>query len=301
MANTTGNIWRGILGNDQRMSKILIFGSNGLLGSQLMERLPGELVGLTKEDADVTDAEAVKRVINEHQPTVVINATAYNNVDGAEEQEGWEAAQALNGTAPGVMASVAKEIGASFVHFSTEMVFSGEKKQVNEDEEPSPYNKYGKSKALGEQSVLDAGGNFYIIRTSRLYGPVPEGHQGKEPFIQLMNRLAIDKDELSGVADEASCCTYTVDLAEYTAQLLEDQSEPGIYHGVNEGSASWYDFAKESFAIKGININFSPVPATAFPRPAKRAKEVELINNKGPQMRPWKDALRAFLTESPQG
>ena len=286
--------------------KTLIFGAKGNLGSELTRAFVAagyEVVGLDRAEIDVTDAPVIRERIFSEKPDVLINATAWNDVDGAENPENHTKVFALNAEAPGTMAAAANEIGAVFVHYSTDYVFGGTKTEgYKESDQPDPISVYGESKAAGERAVLDAGGRVYLARTSKIFGPTGISAAAKPSFVSIMVRLAASKPELSIVDEEVGMPTYTRDVAEATVRLVAENGgyKPGIYHLVNEGSGvTWYGFAQEFFGILGTTTPRVPVASNLFPKPAKRPKFAALRNTKFPPLRPRISALKAFFEEFP--
>lgn len=277
------------------MKKILILGKNGNLGSELMKLYSGESVtGWDRNDIDVTDQEMVAKKITALHPDIVFNCTAYNNVDGAEED--FTDAKQVNGDAPGFLATACKNINAVLVHFSSGQVFAGTNPEgYNEDDQPNPVNAYGRSKLFGEQAVQKSTDQYYIIRTEWLYGK----GSGKKSFIDLMLERATENKPMQGVIDEIGKPTWAKDLAEFSRMIIEQKHPYGIYHGINEGQASRYDWAKEIFRIQNLNVNLSPVPASTFPPRKALRPQFELLNNtKLIKLRPWQEALADYLTNT---
>jgi len=249
-------------------------------------------------DIDITDAAAVERKIKKVDPDVVINAAAYNAVDKAEEPDGFKAALAVNAVGPENLARVCKKVGAAFATYSSDYVFRGDRKEgYREEDRPNPVSKYGLSKYEGEKKVQGIGGDYYIIRTSKLFGEMGTGRDVKKSFADTMIELSEKLPELKVVDEEVSCFTYTPDLAKATRFLLEGNFLPGIYHITNTGPCTWYEYAKKIFEILGKNIKIIPVPASAFPRPAKRPQYSILLNTKLPSLRSYKEALKEFLAK----
>jgi len=285
--------------------KILILGSQGNLGQQLVKIFKKEtnIIAWDKEDIDITDKELIIKKIKDLKPDIIINATAYNAVDKCEEDDSELAlAKKINGDAVGYLAQVALEIDAILVHYSTDYVFSGDRKEgYSEEDSPSPISKYGKTKLMGEQAILkykDQGLKYYLIRTSKLFGPVETRFitsNAKDSFFDIMLKLGQEREELKVVDEEVSCFTYTLDLAKATLELIQDNKNFGIYHIVNTGACTWYEAVLELFKIANINIKVTPVTADEFPRPAKRPKYSVLLNTKLKQLRSYKDALREYL------
>ena len=280
--------------------RILIIGANGMLGQDLIkvyqEDSNNEVTAWDLQDIDITDRKQVFTKIKKVDPDFVINAAAYNAVDKAEEDEGKKMAMAVNADGPANLAEVCQEIGATFATYSSDYVFRGDKKEgYKEDDTPNPISNYGLSKWEGEKKVQAIGGDFYIIRTSKLFGQEGVGENVKKSFITIMQELSQKMPELKVVDEEMSCFTYTIDLASATRFLLEGNFKPGIYHIVNSNPCTWYGCAQTLFEILGKKINLKPVPASDFPRPAKRPQYSVLLNTKLPVIRPFSEALKDFL------
>src|SRR6056300_1142596 len=176
--------------------KILITGVNGQVGHALMRELTDhELIGLTRQDCDLTKPDQIKQVIDQHQPELIINPAAYTKVDQAEDEP--ELAFQINRDAPKVMAEKAREYNIPLIHFSTDYVFDGEKKGAYEESDPTnPLGVYGQSKYSGEEAIQEVGGQIYIFRTSWVYSNI--GHN----FYLTMKKLSQQQDELKVVADQ---------------------------------------------------------------------------------------------------
>lgn len=270
--------------------KTLIIGANGMLGSMLVHVFEDmQPTAWDREEIDITNLEQAREKIRSLSPTAIINAAAYTDVDGAEENR--EAAFAVNETGIHNLALIAKEIEATLVHYSTDYVFPGDKKEgYTESDAPGPaVNVYGESKLAGERALVEIRPKFYLQRIAWLYGP-----NGKN-FVDTMQALGEDHKQLTVVNDQFGCPTFTHDVAQATRLLLMEQYEPGIYHTVNTGVASWFDFANKVFQITHAKVDVKPVPSTDFPRPAKRPTYSVLLNTKGIPMRPWQKALEDYL------
>lgn len=282
--------------------KILILGAKGMLGQALVKKfgdVGDEVVGYDKEDLDVTDVERVGLALDEIKPEVVLNAVALNAVDKIEESiEIFELAKQVNGDAVGNLAKLCRERGIIFVHYSSDYVFAGtDEHGYHEDADRQPINKYGETKALGEQLVQEHGDKYYIIRLSKLFGKPAISIGSKKSFVDTMLYLVTEggKTSLDVVDEEVSAPTYAPDLAHVTFELLKDKYPFGIYHGANSGACTWYEWAKEVFAYKGISVKVNPVSSSAFPRLAQRPRFSKLINTKLPAQRTWQEALGEYL------
>jgi dTDP-4-dehydrorhamnose reductase len=282
--------------------KVIIIGARGMLGQDLAktyrEDKTSKIITWDFEDLDITDQKQVLTKIKKADPDVVINAAAYNAVDKAEESEGFKIAIAVNAAGPENLAVACKKIGAVFVTYSSDYVFRGDQKEgYREDDQPGPASKYGLSKFEGEKRVREIGGDYYIIRTSKLFGKIGTGKEVKKSFVDTMIELSDKLPELKVVDEEVSCFTYTPDLAKVTRFLLEGNFPPGIYHITNSDPCTWYECAKTIFEILEKKVRLIPVPASEFPRPAKRPQYSILLNTKLPPIRSYKEALAEFLTQ----
>lgn len=275
--------------------KILILGAKGLLGGALRNIFKDEeVVAYDREELDVTDFAALRLEIAKIKPEAIINCVAWNDVDGAEKNPA--GARLLNCEVVAELAGIAKTSGIAFVTYSTDVVFDGEKiTGYREDDAPRPINEYGRSKRAGEEAVEKIGGHYYIIRTSRLYGPLPESAAAKQSFVFLMIGLAKKNPELRVVNEEPGALTNVADLAAGTKQLIEEKYPYGIYHLTNSGHGTWYEYAREIFAILRQSVKLIPVTRAEFPRPAPSPKASILLNTKFPPLRDWRVALKEFL------
>ncbi len=277
--------------------KVLITGSNGQLGFDLLKRMQAlgfDVCGVNREHFDITDRELTSKFIEYEKPELIIHCAAYTKVDQAEEDK--ELCYKVNVEGTKNIAEAAKTVGAKLVYISTDYVFDGNsKKPYLVNEKTNPVNYYGYTKKLGEQTVQSMLEKHYIVRTSWLYGL--NGHN----FVKTMLQLAESKSELSVVNDQVGSPTYTKDLAQFIAELVQTDRF-GIYHGVNDGFCSWYEFAQAIFRANGINIKLKPIVSEAYPTKAKRPKNSRLAteNNAaaGLEKLPgWQDALGRFLKE----
>lgn len=269
-----------------------------------------DFIALGHEDLDITNREKVFEKFMTVQPDIVINCTGYTNVDKAEEEE--ELATNINGYAVGFLAKACREIDATFVHFSTDYVFHGDKKQgYGEEDGMYPLNAYGRSKALGEQLICDEmdslsseqakEGKYYIIRTSWLFG-----RHGKN-FVDTMLRIGREKaaaaaagghaaTSVAVVNDQFGSPTFSQDLAQQVKWLVLSREYPsGVYHITNDGTTSWFEFARAIFDLSGVTASVLPCSSDEYQRAAKRPHYSVLINHKLPKMRDWKESLQEYL------
>lgn len=276
------------------MQNVLILGSKGMLGGQLMKLFP-ESTGWDREDIDVTmfDYFSAKVKSLSPKPAAIINCVAFNDVDGAEAKK--DLAFALNAEFAGKLAGLASQLDIPVVHFSTNYVFDGDKGEYSEEDRPLPLSVYGQTKYEGERLFQKHAGKHYLVRTAVLFGPKGESDASKKSFVDLMLTLGETSHEIKAVKDEVNSVTYAPDLAVAVKRLLEENYPYGIYHVTNEGSASWYNFAHEIFSIIRKPMNILPVPSSHFKRPAQRPLKAVLLNTKFPKLRPWQEALKEYL------
>ncbi len=271
--------------------KILLFGPNGRLGGELARELAlhHEVVGVTHTTCDVTSAGDVGEVFKQHQNVeAVINATGYTDVDKAESEE--ERAYLLNERAVGLLVQQTQKLGVPFFHFSSDYVFRGDKKEPYlETDTPDPINVYGASKYAGEKLAL-AYGKTFLIRIAWPYG------EGGNSFVDKILISARDKQKLTVVTDQVGSPTNLKDAVQAVIPLLSSQKY-GIYHVVNNGQASWYEFAREIIYQLGIPVIVEPMTSSALERPAQRPAYSVLANTKLPPLRHWKQALESFLQD----
>jgi dTDP-4-dehydrorhamnose reductase len=263
---------------DINHQKTILFGAYGMLGHALQEVFPhAHFFG--HRNVDITDEDAIKKLMKRERPAIVINAAAYTDVDGCEDNR--VNAFAVNGTGPGYIAQACAEVGAILVHFSTDYIFDGTMTEYREDDRPNPINIYGESKLLGEVSVAKNLENYRIIRTSWLYGS-----HGKN-FVDTILTLSHQVPLVRVVNDQVGKPTYTVDLANKVPLIVS--CDPGIYHITNEGQCSWYEFASAFIP------NATPCSTEEFPRKAKRPAYSVLANTKTPPLRHWKEAVQEYI------
>ena len=282
--------------------RVAVIGANGQLGTDIVEILKEdssfEVIPLTHKDLDVTIPETLK-VLKELKPDIIINTAAYVRVDDAELYP--EKAFAVNAIGALNVARIASEIDAINVYISTDYVFDGEKgKPYTEEDVPNPINVYGTSKYTGEIFTRNYSRKYYIIRVASLYGKA--GARGKGGnFVNWVIERAKLGDELKIVDDQFMSPTYTMDVARTLKEFLKLKPEFGVYHMVNKGYCSWYEFAKAIFEILGWDVRVKPIKSSELNRLARRPKFSALENMKlhrlNIKMPPWKDGLKRYLKE----
>lgn len=290
------------------MKRILLLGNQGQLGQEIPPLLStlGEVIGVGRKQLDLTQPEQIRQAIAQVHPHYIVNAAAYTAVDQAESEP--DLAQAVNGTAPQIMAESAQKIGATLLHVSTDYVFDGRKKiPYQEDDTTNPLSVYGKSKLAGELGIQQSCDRYLIVRTAWVYGS-----QGKGNFVKTMLRLGAQRDQLRVVADQSGTPTWTRDLASAIAQLLiqfdRGKAATGIYHFTNSGETTWYNFAlaifEEARAL-GFPLQIQqvvPITTPDYPTPAQRPgysvlstqKLTHLLEKYPPY---WRQSLRQMLKQ----
>lgn len=279
--------------------RILIFGAHGQLGYDLMRVLPQQykVVGVDHAEVDITSARAVEKKVNNIKPDIVVNAAAYNKVENAEDNA--LLAYSVNAIGPYNIARAAFLLGVSVLQISTDYVFDGTKKNgYAEDDETCPLNVYGASKEAGENLLRIANPKHWIIRTSALFG-VHAGSGKGYNFVTQMIARAQECDEVKMVFDQWTRPTYTLDLADGIAQFLRREVPYGTYHLTNEGSATWCDFAKEIFRLKGFSTKIKKIATaesgTTINRPLKSLLQNMRLKRRGIVLPYWQDALERYM------
>lgn len=276
--------------------RILIAGSNGMLGNDLKEVLQDkhELILTTSKTMDITDKNHTIDFISNEKPDIIINSAAYTDVDDCEENQ--DVAYAVNGKGVKNLAIACRAVDCPLVHISTDYIFNGKNDRPwVENDEADPISVYGKSKLKGEEAILEILDKFFIVRTAWLYGV-----NGRN-FPKTMLELAENHSEITVVYDEIGTPTYARDLANAISQLIETDFY-GIYHITNSGSCSWCEFARYIFEVANVDVNVIPVTASEFARAAPRPsysvlKNKNWIENGFKPLRSYKDAIREYIEQ----
>lgn len=295
------------------MPVILVTGKNGQVGWELQRTLMplGTLVALGREELDLSQPDMIRNTIQRIKPDVIVNAAAYTAVDKAETEP--ELAMKINGVAPGILASEAKNAGTLLIHYSTDYVFDGTKEEPYvESDTPNPINNYGRTKLAGEQAIQAVDSDHLILRTTWVYAS--RGHN----FLRTVLRLAQEREELRMIADQIGAPTWARPIAETTAHIIrqalnEKQSgrfESGLYHLTSAGQTSWFGFAgkiienaqatlfNQSLKVREIH----PITTEEYPSPARRPKNsmlsnAALIDRFGLALPDWEKTLRYCMDE----
>lgn len=274
--------------------KYLVTGANGQLGRELQKLLSERqlrFVAFDSQQLDITDRKKVMSVFEQEKPDVVLHAAAYTKVDAAED-EAREINWQVNVEGTKNIADAAKKFDAKLVAVSTDYVFDGTNSgEYQEDAAVSPKNAYGRAKLAGELAVTESDADAYIVRTSWVFGEFGGN------FVYTMQRLAESHSRLTVVDDQLGRPTWTRTLAEFMLHLIDTKSEYGIYHLSNEGTATWYEFAKE--ILKDTSVEVMPVTSVEFPQKAYRPRHsvmsLEKSKSTGFEVITWQDALKKFL------
>ena len=275
--------------------RTLIFGANGQLGRDCVVHFgtTGEIRGLGPREGDITSPDTIETIVGEFRPGLIVNAAAYTNVDGAEDDEA--GAFRVNETGARNVAEAAAKHGAVILHFSTDYVFDGTKRTPYEPDDPTaPVGIYARSKLAGENAVRVANPRHFILRTAWLYGP------GGNNFVEKILRAAASRPALRVVDDEVGSPTQTYDLAEAALALARTQAY-GTYHGANRGACSRFEFARTILATAGLETPIEPCPSSEFPTKAERPlysvlSAAKLEAATGYVFRTWQDALTHYFT-----
>lgn len=277
--------------------RILVTGASGQLGYDVereLERRGIEHLGTSSRELDITDREAVERLMAAYRPDAAIHCAAYTKVDLAEDEP--ERCWAVNADGTRNLAAACREIGAKMLYISTDYVFPGTGEQLRRTDDPvSPVNTYGRSKLAGELAVQSLLEKYFIVRISWVFG------KNGNNFVKTMLRLAETKAELSVVCDQIGSPTYTADLAPLLCDMVQTERY-GVYHATNEGTCAWSEFAEAIFELAGRQVVVHPIPTSAYPtraaRPLNSRMSKECLHSNGFQELPeWKNALARYLKE----
>jgi dTDP-4-dehydrorhamnose reductase len=274
---------------------VLVTGASGQLG-QALQFLAGNYPDIdfhfaNSSQADITDKKQLKQLFTQIQPVYCVNAAAYTAVDKAESEP--EKAHAINVIGARNIAEICRDFHTTLLHVSTDFVFDGQQKTpYTENDTTSPQGVYGITKRQGEEAIVAVLKEHFIIRTSWLYSRFGNN------FMKTMLKFGNERPSMNVVDDQMGTPTHAVDLAKALLTIIQSGKKAyGIYHFSNEGTTSWYGFAKSIFEINKINIELNPIPTSAYPTPAKRPEYSVLDKSKiketfGIEIMDWEESLK---------
>lgn len=283
--------------------KTLVFGKNGQIARSLRTFFP-EAIFLSHDEANFENRSQVLAAMEKHAPELVINASAYTEVDKAEVEPG--RSLAINAEMPGEIAFWCKKNKSSLIHYSTDYVYNGfGENPWTEADSTSPQNRYGATKLAGEQEIVSSGCHHIILRTSWVYSPF-----GKN-FVLTMLKLGQEREQLKVVNDQIGSPTSALDIAKCTAAIARHEqfiNQSGVYNLANSGFVSWHGFAKQIFKESqqfGIHLKIQdvlPIPSSDYPTPAKRPLNSRLDTSKIQRqfdihLQPWREALHECFAQ----
>jgi dTDP-4-dehydrorhamnose reductase len=293
------------------MKTILLLGKNGQAGSALRAVLESRahVIAHDRTTCDLSDFDQLRSVIRSANPDVIVNAAAYTAVDRAEGEEA--VCSKVNSVAPGVIAEMARNLGAAFVHYSTDYIFNGEKSSAYlEDDNPDPLNAYGRSKHKGDQAILASGCRSIILRVGWVYSATGQN------FARTILRLARERDNISVVSDQFGAPTSASFIADVTAKLIDkvlqadESSHFGVFHLAAAGRVSWHGYAVELLnEARRLNLKLQtspdgivPISSTEYAAGAPRPRNSVLDTGKiqrtfSVRMPEWQVGVRHLVQE----
>jgi dTDP-4-dehydrorhamnose reductase len=288
--------------------KVAVVGASGQLGTDIvaeLQRAGEDVVALTHTQVDIASLESIRNALTTVEPTVVINTAAMHHLEMCDKDP--LRAYEVNAVGARNLAIIAQELDAKLVHVSTDYVFDGSKTQPYVEGDPAiPLNVYGNTKLAGEAFIQTVWRKHFILRTSALYGRNPCRAKGGRNFVELMLKLASERDEVRVVNDEFVSPTSTAELAKQVSLISRTECY-GLFHATCEGSCSWYEFARTIFEMADVRVNLKIAAADEFPMKVPRPKYSVLENARLKReslnsFQSWEESLRAYLsvTTSPK-
>lgn len=283
--------------------KALLLGPNGQLGTdiRLANHRRGEpisIIAIGRTEIDLSNIESAVSSLRELKFDTLINCSSYHKTDEVEGNA--QQAFTINTHLVRRLAELTAEKRAAFFHVSTDYVFGGQPRSLPlaENAPKAPVNIYGASKAMGEDLAILANSDTRILRVASLFGTAGASGKGGN-FVETMLRLAKEKGELRVVADQTMSPTSTMDVAEATIDMVLNRAPPGIWHVVNSGASTWFEFAERIISDANVKARVLPITTEQFPTPAVRPRYSVLDNEKVSKtirrMRHWRDALKDYL------
>jgi dTDP-4-dehydrorhamnose reductase len=283
---------------------VAVIGANGQLGIDVVTAFQNSAeatAGLTHADLDISSLESTRKILSSIGPSIIVNTAAMHHVENCEKEP--ERAYEVNALGARNLSLTARELDAKLMHVSTDYVFDGSKKTPYVESDPAvPLNVYGNTKLAGETFVRETAEKYFIVRTSALYGRNPCRAKGGRNFVDLMLKLAAERDELRVVDDEVVSPTSTTELAKQIVVLSRTDSY-GLYHATAEGSCSWYEFARTIFEMTNIGVKLTMAAAGEFsakvPRPKYSVLENQGLKKLGlNSFASWQEGLTCYLSKS---
>ncbi|MHA1712819.1 MAG: dTDP-4-dehydrorhamnose reductase [Candidatus Ranarchaeia archaeon] len=278
------------------MSRIAVLGSNGQLGQDLLKNCPSsfETIALTRKDLDLREIDKIGPFIKRLAPDILINTAAFHKTDDCESQP--ERAFLVNAIAVRELAIACNKTKTKMVHISTDYVFGGQEisEPYVESSIPSPLNTYGVSKYAGELFLEKYGQRYNIVRVASLYGEAGASGKGGN-FVYAILKKARAGDKIRVINDIYMSPTYTDDASKEIWNLILSDRENGVYHVVNSGYCSWYEFAKKIVEYSPYTVKVEAISHIEYPSKAQRPLWSPLTSEKGIRLRAWENAVKAFV------
>lgn len=285
------------------MMKIAVIGAEGQLGNDVVsafEQRGDDVHALRHTDIEISEMDSVARVLEAIQPELIVNTAAMHHVENCEREPA--RAFAINGIGAANLADATRKLDAVVMHVSTDYVFDGRKRApYTEEDSTAPLNTYGITKLAGEHYIRAKTEKHFVLRTSALYGTSPCRAKGGLNFVELMLKLARERGEVKVVDSETVSPTSTAELAQQMVELSRSNSF-GLYHATAEGSCSWYEFAREIFALTDTPVRLNIAAPGDFPAKVPRPTYSVLENRALKAMglntfKPWQEGLRTYLAD----
>jgi dTDP-4-dehydrorhamnose reductase len=283
--------------------KTILLGPDGQLGSDiqaanLRNGAPLSVIPISRSIVDLSDIDTASKFLRGQEFDCLINCSSYHKTDEVEQNA--QLAFTINTHLVQNLSQVCLDKNAYFIHISTDYVFGGQSKRspLVETDCKMPINVYGASKGMGEDLALLTGANMWVLRVASLFGIAGASGKGGN-FVETMIRIGKEKGALRVVSDQTMSPTATIDIANVIMRMLKKEVAPGIWHVVNSGAATWYEFAKQIIERSGVMASVTPIASAEFPTAARRPVYSVLDNSKISNavgaMRSWQEALDDYL------
>ena len=282
--------------------KVAVIGASGQLGNDIVHAFQSngdEVFPVSHSEIELSDLDSISNGLKKLEPQFIVNTAAMHHVENCEREP--QKAFAVNGIGAKNLALVARDMGSILMHVSTDYVFDGGKSSPYEESDaPRPLNVYGNTKLSGEYFVRSITPKHFVLRVSAIYGKNPCRAKGGLNFVELMLKLAKERDELRVVDSEVVSPTSTVEIARQIV-VLSRSDKYGLYHATAEGSCSWYAFAREIFSLTNTKVNLQIAKPGEFPAKVTRPEysvleNHELKSNGLNVFKPWRESLIEYLS-----